>query len=76
MLDAVAWPGLWIVAILNAPFDMGITGQLLVPVLAMGALYRAYRALRHNERYWFTTWRWGVPIVVVTLIGVALKLLA
>ena len=76
LFDAVAWPGLWLAVIASAPFDVGIGGWTAVAVLGFAAVRRAYRAIWRNERYWFTTVRWGVPVVWLLAGGLVLKLLA
>jgi len=38
--------------------------------IALGA---ADRAIWLNQRYWFTTWRWGKVMAAMLLIGAVLK---
>lgn len=42
----------------------------------MFAIRRSVRALWHNERYRFTTWRCGLPLTALVAVGAALKLAA
>ena len=61
MLDAVAWPMLWAVAVIKAPFSTV-------------AARRTHRAVFRNERYWFTIWRWGLALAGLAAVGAATKL--
>ena len=72
-LDAVAWPALWIVVLLHAPFDAGLIGQVIVALAIVSAVQRLHRALWMNERYWFTTYRWGMPLVMLAFVALAMK---
>jgi uncharacterized membrane protein HdeD (DUF308 family) len=73
-LDAVAWPGLWICATLQAPFETGVTGKVIVGLAVVIAGDRSIKALFRNERYRFSTWRWGRFAVALLLLGFVLKL--
>ena len=75
-LDAVLWPLLCLVAISSVPFQVGALGWVAVGVASFAAIVRIRRALWRNERYWFTTSRWGVPIATLVAIGFAISLLA
>jgi hypothetical protein len=35
---------------------------------------RCARAVWRNERYRFTTWRWGLPLATLLALGVTLKI--
>lgn len=74
-MDAIAWPALWIVLIATAPAATGVTGWVSAGLIALVAIRRLHQAISRNERYWFTTWRWGAPIVLMMLAGLATKLL-
>ena len=74
--DAVAWPALWIAAVANARFNTGIVGVVVMAVATMSIVRRAQRALWRNERYWFTTWRWGVPVATLASLAWTIKLVA
>jgi hypothetical protein len=74
VLDAVAWPALWIYAIWNLPFHTGIAGELAIAIATFVALPRMLKAWTRNERYSFSTWRWGRVVVALILVGVALKI--
>ena len=76
VLDALAWPALWLALIASAPFDMGAVGWIAVAGLGLAALGRTRRAIWRNERYWFTTSRWGLPIAALIAVGIATKLIA
>jgi hypothetical protein len=60
-VDAVIWPAFWIVMLwrLRLEVPMGVTGPVLMAVLALSALSRFRRAVFDNADYRFTTWRWG-----------------
>ena len=75
-VDAVAWPLLWVVAVVCVPFDTGLAGPLVAALAVIFALRRLHSAVWHNERYWFTTWRWGKPIVLLVCVGIVMKQLA
>jgi hypothetical protein len=63
-----------IAAIASAPFKTGAVGWVAMGMLALAALGRAHRAIWRNERYWFTTWRWGVLIAALIVVGMAIRL--
>ena len=73
-IDALLWPGLWIVGVWFAPFQTGVAGPLLVACAVWCAVQRLREAVFENERFRFTTWRWGRPVVGLMLIGALLKL--
>lgn len=75
-LDAIVWPALWVVAVARAPVATGIVGSVVMAIAMVSAASRFHRALWHNERYWFTTWRWGVQVAKFALMVWAIKLLA
>jgi hypothetical protein len=58
VIDAVAWPAGWLVAVSAVP-EPGVLGQVFGALLILLILKRSHRALVRNERYRFTTWRWG-----------------
>jgi hypothetical protein len=58
--DAVAWPAAWVLAV--------------SAVAVLSAIGRLHRALCVNERYWFTTWRWGKILAGMLFIGFVMKL--
>lgn len=76
VLDALAWPAAWIVAVLQAPFPTGAIGQFVVALALLSALSRVHRAVTANHRYFFTTWKWGRRLAGLILVGYALKLAA
>ena len=71
--DAIVWPLLWIGVIVAAPFWTGVAGALLITLMLWSSLTRLRTALAENQRYRFTTWRWGRPIVVMLVIGAVLR---
>ena len=75
-LDAVAWPAAWALVVAQAPMSMGIVGMLIIACAALFAASRLQQALLRNERYRFTTWRWGKVLVGLVLLGLMMKLVA
>jgi len=73
-VDAVAWPMLWVVAAWHAPAPTGLVAPVVSATAALAAIVRLNRALSANERYWFTTWRWGKIAAAGILIGWILQL--
>jgi hypothetical protein len=71
VVDALAWPTVWLMAVLSAPMSTGIAGRTVMALAVLTAVRRSYRALWSNERYWFTTWRWGVPLATLLLFALA-----
>ena len=74
-LDAIAWPALWIAGAIVAPFRTGIAGALLISLALFLSMERLRKAIVENERYRFTTWRWGRPVGVFVAVGASLKLM-
>lgn len=72
-LDAVAWPAAWALGVTHAPIPTGIVGILVIACAALSAASRLQQALLRNERYRFTTWRWGKLVVGLLLLGWILK---
>ena len=74
VVDAVAWPAVvvWLIAV--APWKSGLLLPVAAGFCAVNALARAHTALVANHRYRFTTWRGARVILVLMLIGLALKL--
>jgi hypothetical protein len=73
-VDAVMWPGLWVLAVQRLPAATGLVGALVCTWAVAAGLHRLQTALRHNNRYRFTTWRWGKLLGWVLLIGALLRL--
>ena len=71
---ALAWPAAWIAGAMTIRPGGGAVGHLLIAVCLVAAFQRGHRALAHNARYHFTTWRWGRVLVMILAIGYALKL--
>lgn len=74
VIDAVLWPLVWIVVIRQLPVRTGVVGQFGIAVAAFCCLGRLHRAWWVNERYWFTTWRWGRVAAAVLLVGAVMKI--
>lgn len=73
-IDALAWPLLWIVVARHLPEPAGVVEPVVIALAMLSAIGRVNRALWSNERYWFTTWRWGRIVAGLMLIGVVMKL--
>ena len=76
LLDALLWPGLIAALVVDAMAETGVVGPVVVAICALFAVRRCARALWHNERYRFTTWRLAVPLVGLMAVGAVLKLAA
>ena len=73
-VDAVLWPVLWVLLILQAPQPVGLIGPFVTALAVLLGLGRLHRAVWANHRYWFTTWRWGKVAAAMLLVGVVMKL--
>ncbi len=73
--DAVAWPALLALAVCHIRVPVGIVGPVAIVLAVLFALARLHRAVWVNQRYRFTTWRWGKVAAVIVLAGYLLKLL-
>ena len=73
-IDGLVWPVMWVVVIANIPAPVGVVGAVGTAFALLAALRRLHRAVWNNQRYRFTTWRWGRPVVIMVLIGWVLKL--
>ena|SRR5438309_629957 len=74
LVDAVAWPLAWIAFASHLPARGGLVGGFVVALACLCALTRAWRAVCENHRYFFTTWRWGKPLLWLLMLGWLLKL--
>ena len=72
-LDAIAWPGLGLWALAHAPFATGLVMPVVGVMVFLVALLRLRTAFLSNQRYRFTTWRLGRVLIVLLLVGLALK---
>lgn len=52
---------------------MGLVGPFVTALAVLLGLGRLHRAIWVNQRYWFTTWRWGKVMAGMLLIGAVLK---
>ena len=73
-VDAVIWPLMWVLLVRNAPQPMGLIGPFITALAVLIGLGRLHRAVWVNQRYWFTTWRWGKVLGAILLIGAVMKL--
>ena len=74
-VDAVGWPGLWILMTNQVSQPVGLFGPFVGALVLLCALGRVRRALWVNHRYRFTTWRWGRIAITLMLFGALLKLM-
>ena len=73
-IDALAWPVMWVVVIANIPAPVGVVGAVVTAFAVLAALSRLHRAVWNNQRYQFTTWRWGRLVLAMALFGWVMKL--
>ena len=73
VLDALAWPLIWLLGIAALAIPIGLVGWLVAAVVVWHAAVRSRRAIWLNHRYRFTTWRWGGVIMVLLALGSVLK---
>lgn len=73
VVDAVAFPSLWILAATRAPLATELLGAVVAAGAALLAARRLSLAIWHNERYRFTAWRWGRVIAPMLLVGLVLR---
>ena len=72
-LDAAGWPTFWLTMLSHVPARTGLAGAVLATLAVIVAVHRLHFALWRNHRYRFTTWRWGRPLLILTLLGWTLK---
>lgn len=75
-LDAVLWPAVAILLVCMAPAPLGVFGPVAAAALLLASLVRLRRAILNNNRYWFTTWRWGGVALGLMLVGAVIKAVA
>jgi hypothetical protein len=63
------------VLVAHLPVQSGLIGPAAIALLVVAGAFRLARAVWHNERYWFTTWRWGWALVLAAMTGLLLKVL-
>lgn len=73
-VDALAWPGLIVLALNNVPSSGGLFSALTTAFLVASAVGRLRMALLANHRYHFTAKRWVPPLVRLLLIGMLLRM--
>lgn len=72
-VDAVAWPAIAPFVLAHVPGGTGIVLPMASAIFGLAGLMRLHTALWLNQRYRFTTWRWGRILVLLLLIGLAMK---
>ena len=75
VLDALAWPAIVLVAIRTARFSTGIFGLVVSTLAVLIAARRLHRAIFLNQRYHFTTSRWGMVLAALIAIGIGARLM-
>lgn len=73
VLDALAWPLMWLLGIATVAFPFGLVGWVVASAAVWNAGVRCHRAIWLNHRYRFTTWRWGRAILALVALGLVLK---
>jgi hypothetical protein len=73
-LDAVLWPLAAFLCFASVPGVKGVILPVVSVIVAVGALVRLRTAVWSNPRYRFTTWRALRIVIVLLLLGLALKL--
>lgn len=73
-IDAVVWPFAWVWLVRAIPAPVGVVGPVVTALAVLCAVLRLQRAVLHNQRYWFTTWRWAKVVATVWLVGIVMKL--
>ena len=76
MLDAVVWPALIATLVSSSSMQSGVVGSLTLALCALFGMRRCVRALWRNERYQFTSWRFGPLLAALLAVSAALKLMA
>ena len=72
-VDALAWPFAWVIVATHLPSPSGLVAPVIIAIGVMAAIRRVWRAVFRNERYRFTTWRWGVPVLSLLVVGLLIK---
>lgn len=72
--DAVSWPAVWIAVALRLPRPGGVVVPVIMALAGLFAVRRCWQAIVMNERYRFTTWRWGYPVAMLMVLGIFIKL--
>jgi len=73
-LDALLWPAALLALLLRVDNRPGIVGAVGFAVACGYALRRLHRALAHNERYEFMSWKWGRWLTLIAGFGLTLQL--
>src|SRR4051794_13119163 len=74
-IDAMSWPALGAYALSRIAASGGIVVAVLLALLVVCGLRRVITALTANQRYRFTTWRYGRWLAYLLLIGALLKVI-
>ena len=73
-VDALAWPLAWVIVATHLPTPSGLVSPVVIAICVVAAVRRVWRAVLRNERYRFTTWRWGVPVLFLLVVGLLIKI--
>ena len=73
-MDAVAWPAIVFALLLRVPGATGVVLPVVGVAFGWAALARLHTAVWANHRYRFTTWRWGRIVLMLLVVGLAIKL--
>jgi hypothetical protein len=74
-IDAVAWPFLWIAVLRHLPTEHALIAPVVSATALLVAIGRVRNAVWRNERYCFTTWRWGRILFGLIALGLSIKVM-
>ena len=72
-VDAVVWPAMWVALVAHSPVQLGVVGSVLAAWAVWRGMQRLHCAVFVNQRYRFTTWRWGRVVIGLVAFGALLK---
>ena len=75
-VDAIAWPVLTVLLVMNSSFSAGLVGSVATSMAALLLLRRLSRAWLCNVSYRFATLAWARGLGALLALGVSLKLTA
>jgi hypothetical protein len=73
LVDAVAWPMVWIALALHLQQAAGVVAPVVAGLAVLAAVGRLRRAAWQNHRYHFTTWCWARLAAGVLVLGLVLR---
>lgn len=73
LFDAIVWPAITAALVSSTSLQTGAVGSLTLAMCMLFAVRRCVLAAWRNERYRFTTWRCGLPLAALLVLGALLK---